>query len=102
MKITVLSDIEKDGERDDVIDQVADALRQNRHSVSSLVVDDDIKKLVGGLFREKADRIANLRESLGENIQGDVGIGGLLQVINISYTGSGGGELLLQPDTSMT
>ena len=102
MKITLLSDIENDGVRDDVIDQVEDALRQNGHGVSTLLVHDDIKKLVGGLLRRKSDLIFNLIETFGKNIQGDVGIAGLLEAMNLPFTGSGPGELFLQQDKSIT
>ena len=102
MRITILTDLEPDAPYDDSVTQVAKALRKNGHRVSILGIYDDIKKILTGTVRRKPDLIFNLLESFGDNIQGDVGIAGLLELLEIPYTGSGPGELFLQQDKSIT
>jgi D-alanine-D-alanine ligase len=102
MKITILTDIEPDTPYDDVVTQVAKALRKSGHRVSILGVYDDIKKIVTGVKRRQPDLIFNLLEAFGDNIHADVGIAGLLELLEIPYTGSGPGELFLQQDKSIT
>jgi D-alanine-D-alanine ligase len=104
VKITVLTylDSEKTDAHDVVVDQVAKALHQGGHKVSILGVHGDIKKLVEGLTRRGPDLVFNLMEMFGDNVRGDVGVAGLLDLVGLRYTGGGPGELYLQQDKGLT
>ena len=104
MNITVLTHLEKEGdkEHDVVVDQVARALRKNKHKVSILGIHADIKKLIGGLTRRKPDLVFNLMETFGPTQMGAVGLVGLLDLLELRYTGGGPGEYYLQEDKALT
>ncbi len=104
MKITILTYLDKEGDHahDMVVDQVAAALKETGHQVSILGIHGDIKKLVSGLTRRKPDLIFNLMEMFGANVFGDIGVAGLLDLLDIPYTGGGPGECYLQQDKALT
>jgi len=103
MKITLLTylDAEDSRQHDVVVDQVAEALRKSGHKPSILGVHGDIRKLVSGVSRRKPDLIFNLMEMFGKNLRGDVGVAGLLDLLEIPYTGGGPGELALRQDKGL-
>ncbi|HJR49970.1 MAG TPA: hypothetical protein VJ794_02630 [Gemmatimonadales bacterium] len=106
MKITVLtyldSEDENSKEYDPVVPQVARTLRKLGHRVSVLGVHGDVKRLIAGLARRKPDLVFNLMEMFGENVFGDIPVTGLLELLGVSYTGSGPGELYLSQDKGLT
>src|SRR5438309_4673913 len=104
MRITILTylDSEHSKSHDVVVDQVAEALKHNGHKASILGVHGDVKKLLNGLTRRKPQLVFNLMEMFGKNVLGDVGIVGLLELLNLSYTGGGPGEFYLQQDKVLT
>ncbi len=104
MKITILTYLDKEGDHahDVVVDQVAAALKETGHQVSILGIHGDVKKLVTGLTRRKPDLIFNLMEMFGDNVFGDIGVAGLLDLLDIPYTGGGPGECYLQQDKALT
>ena len=103
MNITVLTGLESDDPKsyDAVVDQVAAALRKQKHRVSIFGVHDDVRKLVSGFSRRKPDLVFNLLESFGDNIGGDVAVAGLLDLLGLRYTGGGPGELYLRQDKGL-
>lgn len=103
MKITVLAGLEKNDPKsyDVVVDQVAAALRKQKHRVSIFGVHDDVRKLVSGFSRRQPDLVFNLLESFGDNIGGDVAVAGLLDLLGLRYTGGGPGELYLRQDKGL-
>ncbi len=103
MKITILTylDSEESQTHDVVVDQVAEALRALKHTPSILGVHGDVRKLVNGLSRRKPDLVFNLMEMFGQNIRGDVAVAGLLDLLGLSYTGGGPGELSLRQDKGL-
>ena len=105
MKITIISHLEKEqNERsyDKVVDQVAAALRESQHDVNILAVHDDARKLIDGLNEREPELIFNLMETFGKTQLGAVGLVGLLELINLPYTGVGPGEMFLQEDKAIT
>lgn len=104
MNITVLAYLEGESAKthDVVVDQVTRALRAAGHRPSVLGVHGDVKKLINGLRRRKPDLVFNLMETFGENELGVVGMAGLLDLLNVPYTGGGPGELYLQEDKALT
>jgi D-alanine-D-alanine ligase len=103
MNITVLTGLESDDPKsyDVVVDQVAAALRKQKHRVSIFGVHDDVRKLVSGFSRRRPDLVFNLLESFGENLGGDVAVAGLLDLLGLRYTGGGPGELYLRQDKGL-
>lgn len=103
MNITVLTGLESDEPKsyDIVVDQVASALRKKGHRASIFGVHDDLRKLVTGLARRKTDLVFNLLESFGDNLGGDVAVAGVLDLLNLHYTGGGPGELYLRQDKGL-
>ncbi len=104
MKITVLTYLDREGDRehDVVVDQVAEALRQGGHKPSVLGVHGDLKRLIGGLSRRKPGLVFNLMETFGEDQLGLTGVVGLLDLMKLHYTGGGPGEMFLQEDKALT
>lgn len=104
MKITILTYLERETTKkhDIVVDQVRTALRRQGVTVSVLGVHGDLRKLIAGLARRKPDLVFNLMEMFGRNLFGDVGVAGLLQLLNLPYTGVGPGECYLQQDKVLT
>lgn len=104
MKITILTYLEREKAKthEAVVDQVRAALEQGGHQVSILAVHGDVRKLITGLSRRKPELIFNLMEMFGRNIFGDVGVAGLLELLNVPYTGGGPGECYLQQDKVLT
>jgi D-alanine-D-alanine ligase len=103
MKIAILTYLEREGDDkyDVVVDQVARALRKGKHKPTVLGIHGDARKLIGGLARRKPDLVFNLMEMFGKNIQGDVGVAGLLDLLGYRYTGGGPGELYLRQDKGL-
>jgi D-alanine-D-alanine ligase len=104
MKIVILTHLEREKSKthDLVVDQVRAALQRQGHNLSVLGVHGDLKKLLSGISRRKPDVIFNLMEMFGRNIFGDVGVAGLLDLLNLPYTGAGPGECYLQQDKVLT
>jgi D-alanine-D-alanine ligase len=89
-------------EPDVVVEQVARALTDAGHKVKSLTVHDDVAELVAGLGQQKPDLVFNLVESFGnEIIGGQMGVTGILDLLQLRYTGGGPGELYLQEDKAL-
>ena len=103
MNVTVLTNLERDDPKsyDVVVDQVAAALRRNKHRASILGVHDDLRKLIAGLSRRKADLVFNLVEGFGNDTSGDVAVAGILDLLRLRYTGGGPGELYLRQDKGL-
>ena len=103
MKITVLTGLENEDPKsyDVVADQVAAALAEKGHKASVLGVYDDVRTLVSGLRRRRPELVFNLLESFGKSTAGDFAIAGVLDLLNLRYTGGGPGELYLRQDKGL-
>jgi len=102
MKITVLTGLEKAGEAcDPVVDQIANALRDNHHEVSILAVHKDVQQIVEGIRERQPELVFNLLETFGGSTAGDVAVAGLLDLLGVRYTGGGPGELYLRQDKGL-
>jgi D-alanine-D-alanine ligase len=104
MNITLLVYVEEEGgsEYDKSIDQIAEALKAGGHKTSIFCVHSDISRLISGLRRRKPDLVFNLLEQFGDRLLGLVEATGLIDLMNIPYTGGGAGELYLQEDKALT
>lgn len=105
MRITVLAYTPAEGSSDCdvVVEQVEQALRAAGHEVSRLCVHADVEALVAGLRQQSPELVFNLVESFADDmIGGLIGIAGLLDLLQIPYTGGGPGEIYLQEDKALS
>lgn len=89
---------------DPVIGQLADALTGLGHVVTSVVVDrgGDVSETVAALRREAPDLVFNIAESFAGKSALESNIAGLLNLLDLRYTGSSPAGLLLAGDKSLT
>ena len=104
MDITILAYLEPGDEKpDEVVDQVAAALAEAGHKTSLLTIRHDLDDLIRGLKARKPQLVFNLVESFGDDIIGGVmGVAGVLDLLQVPYTGGGPGEIFLQEDKALT
>src|SRR6516162_5068457 len=104
MRATILTYLEREDSKtfDEVVGQVAAALRKGGHKVSVLGAHGDVRKLIAGLKRRQPELIVNLMEMFGKNLFADVAVVGLLDLLGLPYTGGGPGEIYLQQDKGLT
>src|SRR5262245_35386222 len=104
MKITVLTylDSERQKTLDPAVQQVARALRKHGHKVSILGIHGDVKKLIAGLSRRKPDLVFNMMEMFGDDVTADIAVVGLLELLQVRYSGAAPGELYLAQDKALS
>lgn len=104
MRITVLAYLEAQAKQPDIaISQVTDALQEAGHATSIVTVHDDVPRLIEALHDSKPELVFNLLESFGADvIGGQMGVAGLLDLLQLPYTGGGPGELYLQEDKALS
>ena len=106
MKITVLTSVEQEKvtakDLDEVVPQVARALRKLGHQVSVVPVYRDVKQLIDRLSRRKPDLVFNMAEMFGDSVIGDMLVAAVLETQGLKYTGSGPGELYLSQDKGLS
>ena len=95
MKITILADLYSDGSHDTAVDMVADALRHGGHTVSLLIVPDDLKAVTAGLARRKPDLVFHMIHDFGGE-SGLIATAAIIDAMKIPYTGGGPGELFIR------
>jgi D-alanine-D-alanine ligase len=103
MDITILAYLEPGDDKPDIVmEQVAKALESAGHKASILTIRHDVSEIIDGLKRPKPDLIFNLVESFGHDILGGtMGVAGLLDLLELPYTGGGPGEIFLQEDKAL-
>jgi D-alanine-D-alanine ligase len=103
MDITILAYLEPGDEKPDIVmEQVAKALESDGHKTSILTIRHDVDELIDGLKKPKPDLIFNLVESFGHDILGGtMGVAGVLDLLQLPYTGGGPGEIFLQEDKAL-
>jgi D-alanine-D-alanine ligase len=104
MDITVLAYLEPGDEQPDVVvQQVAESLAAGGHKTSILTIRHDLNELIEGLKARKPQVVFNLVESFGDDILGGLmGVTGVLDLLQVPYTGGGPGELYLQEDKGLS
>ena len=104
MDITILAYLEPGDEKPDIVmEQVAAALETSGHKTSILTIRHDVVEMVEGLKKRKPQLVFNLVESFGHDILGGaMGVAGVLDLLEIPYTGGGPGEIFLQEDKALS
>jgi D-alanine-D-alanine ligase len=104
MKITILAYLEAGATEPDVVmPQVARALEAAGHKPTIVTIHDDAGEIVEKIRASKPDLVFNLVESFADDIIGGLmGVTGLLDLLQVPYTGGGPGELYLQEDKALS
>jgi D-alanine-D-alanine ligase len=89
---------------DPVIAQLRETIAGLGHTVATLVVDrgGDVAATVASLRREQPDLVFNIAESFGGKSALESNVAGLLNLLDLRYTGSSPAGLLLAGDKSLT
>jgi D-alanine-D-alanine ligase len=108
LNITVLVDVASVPDNDPAFENspdvptteyhVVDALRALRYKVSVLPAVDEIEKIISGLKEQKPDLVFNLTEQFAGDRRLDKNVTGLLEMLDIPFTGSGPTGLMLCRD----
>lgn len=103
MKIAIAAYVEAEGSKDfdDVVPQVAEALRALGHPVESIGVHGDPNVLIDGLRRIQPDLVFNLMETFGDSFLGDVPAVALIDLLGFRRTGGGPGEFYISGDKAL-
>jgi D-alanine-D-alanine ligase len=103
MKITILAYLEPDATEPDVVmPQVAEALEAAGHKTQVLTIHSDVPAMIAAIQQARPDLIYNLVEGFADDIMGGLmGVVGVLDLLQIPYTGGGPGELYLQEDKAL-
>src|SRR5438132_5822627 len=103
MRITVLHASDAvDPPVDPVLGQVREALGRAGHDASLLAVDRDLSLTVRALTEKKPDLVFNLAESYSGHSALESSIAGLLNLLDLRYTGSSPSGLMLAGDKSIS
>jgi D-alanine-D-alanine ligase len=104
VNITVLAYLEPGATQPDIaIEQVRKALEAAKHKPTILAIHDDVTELVSRLRQHKPDLVFNLVESFAKDIiGGQIAVTGILDLLQLPYTGGGPGELYLQEDKALS
>ena len=87
---------------DPVLAQIKDALGKAGHSVASIAVDKDLMVTVRALRDSKPDLVFNVAESFDGKSALESSVAGLLNLLDLRYTGSSPAGLLLAGDKSIS
>jgi D-alanine-D-alanine ligase len=103
MKIVILHASDAvDPPIDPVLGQVREALGKAGHDATLLAVDRDLSQTVRGLTEERPDLVFNLAESYSGKSALESSIAGLLNLLDLRYTGSSPAGLMLAGDKSIS
>lgn len=103
MKVVVLSTHEPElAEPDAVVPQVQAALERAGHEASHLEIRTDVGATVRALEEAKPDLVFNLTEGFGGKSALDSNVAGLLNLLDLRYTGSSPSGLMLAGDKSLS
>jgi D-alanine-D-alanine ligase len=103
VKITLLHTSDADGPPEDpVLAQVESALAANGHTVQRVVADEKVEPLLRALEADRPELVFNLCESFGGKSALESNVAGLLNLIDLRYTGSSPAGLLVAGDKSLT
>jgi D-alanine-D-alanine ligase len=103
VRIVVLAYLEPgDTVPDGVVQQVAEALQTAGHEATVVTIRDDVAAMLAALKAHKPQLVFNLVESFGDDILGGtMGVAGVLDLLQLPYTGGGPGEIFLQEDKGL-
>jgi len=89
-------------ERDEVVDEVAQALTEGGHAASLLGIYDSVGELVNKLNDQKPDLVFNLVETFAGKDSYDMHVTALLAMLGQRFTGTGPVGMALRQDKAIT
>lgn len=87
---------------DPVIGQLTGALQKDGHEVQTLVIDRDVEPVVAGLRAAQPDLVWNMAEAFAGKSALESNVAGLLNLLDLRYTGSSPAGLLLAGDKTLS
>ena len=103
MRATILHTVTPDApEADPVVGQIADTLVRQGHEVSVVAAMDAVEPLVSALLAAAPELVFNLAESFDGKSALESSVTGLLNLLDLRYTGSSPAGLLISGDKSLT
>jgi D-alanine-D-alanine ligase len=104
MNVTIIhaSDALEPPPADPVLAQLHDALAHAGHTPSSIAVDHDLAQTIRSLTEKKPDLVFNVAESFSGKSALEGSVAGLLNLLDLRYTGSSPAGLMLAGDKSIS
>jgi D-alanine-D-alanine ligase len=103
MKVVVLHTKDAvDGEEDPVLGQLEQALRNGGHEPRRVMADAGVEPLVRDLTSERPDLVINLAESFAGKSALESSVAGLLNLLELRYTGSSPSGLMVAGDKTLS
>ncbi len=103
MKVVVLHTKDAvDGEEDPVLGQLDQALRNGGHEPRRVMVDVAVEPVVHELTSDRPDLVINLAESFAGKSALESSVAGLLNLLDLRYTGSSPAGLLVAGDKTLS
>ena len=103
MRATILHTVTPDApEPDEVVGQIADTLGRQGHEVTVVAAMDAVEPLVSALIAAAPELVFNLAESFDGKSALESSVTGLLNLLDLRYTGSSPAGLLISGDKSLT
>jgi len=103
MKVVVLHTKDAvDGEEDPVLGQLEQALRNGGHEPRRVVVDAAVEPVVQELTSDRPDIVINMAESFAGKSALESSVAGLLNLLDLRYTGSSPAGLLVAGDKTLS
>jgi D-alanine-D-alanine ligase len=103
MRATILHTVTPDApERDEVVGQIEHALAGQGHEVSAVAASNQVEPLVAALVSAAPELVFNLAESFDGKSALESSVTGLLNLLDLRYTGSSPAGLLIAGDKSLT
>ena len=103
MKIALLHTKDAvDGEDDPVLGQIEKALASGGHESRRVMVDASVEPLVRDLIRDRPDLVINMAEAFAGKSALESNIAGLLNLLDLRYTGSSPAGLLVAGDKTLS
>lgn len=103
MRATILHTVTPDApERDPVVDQIESTLATQSHDVTVVAASDKVEPLVAELVSSAPELVFNLAESFDGKSALESSVTGLMNLLDLRYTGSSPAGLLISGDKSLT
>ena len=91
-----------DGEDDPVLGQIEGALAKGGHETRRVMVDDQVEPVVRDLVSDRPDLVINMAESFAGKSALESSVAGLLNLLDLRYTGSSPAGLLVAGDKTLS
>jgi D-alanine-D-alanine ligase len=87
---------------DEVVEEVAAALKEAGHEVSRLGINDDLRELLDKLDEQRPELVFNLCERFADNDSLEMNITAVLEMLGQPFTGTGPQGMVIRQDKVLT